>query len=381
MEQRKNSSIRMFLFLCTIPLIILFGCQHEKDVGVQPVKKHNHSLGKEAIPHSFISNEIMTPIPIENGQFNTIYGWLNNETIIYMTNVGLGSNVYTYNVFTGDSSLIFESEVPISSVVPSPSGNYILIHSAPSTYEGIISIINPKGEQLMSERISAYEFAFEWNPYDENLMLISAFAENWDFSMFQMNIKEKKFDEIHNKEPFVNWIGKDEIIYLNWDQKDVSLFAPLVKKSINEQNEKMLLEDVYYAKAAKDLIMTITVNSSASDEAVYTFLSKDLQELSSFTVPHLTRYSDWLVPYFDFDAENQLFTLQPLLSTEADLYRDGFQLWSFDAVKGEKEMVMENLKNEPLNCSPDGKYCLYGFNFEKLIDIQSKKVLPLIKDF
>ncbi len=371
----------MFLFLCTIPLFILFGCQNEKEVGVQPVKKHNISLGKEAIPHSFVSNETMTPIPIENGQFNTVNGWLNNETIIYMTNVGLGSNVYTYNVFTGESSLIFESEVPISSVVPSPSGQYILIHSAPSTYEGIISIIDPKGEQLMSEHISAYELTFEWNPYDENLILISSFSENWDFSMFQMNIKEKKLDEIHNKEPFVNWVDKDEIIYLNWDQKDISLFAPLVKKGINVQNEKILLNDVFYVKTVKDLIMTITVNSNASDEAVYTFHSNDFQELSSFTVPHLTRYSDWLVPYFDFDAENHFLTFQPLFSAEADSYRDGFQLWSFDAVKGEKEVIMEDLKNEPLSCSPDGKYCLYGFNFEKLIDIQSKKVIPLIKDF
>jgi hypothetical protein len=45
--------------------------------------------------------------------------------------------------------------------------------------------------------------------------------------------------------------------------------------------------------------------------------------------------------------------------------------------RNEKKSIMEGLENEPLSCSPDGDLCLYGYYFEKLIDLDRKIVLKL----
>lgn len=380
MVRKFNSSGVLFYLLCFLLLYLLVGCQPKKETGIQPILKHSQTLHKAAISPSFLLNEVQAPIPIQSGQFNSINGWLNHETIIYMTNVELGTNIYTYNIFTGENQLLLESEAPISSVMASPSGDYVLIHSAPNTYEGIITIVDTNGIEIVNKRISAFEFHFEWNPYDEDKILISSFTEGWDYSIYLLSIKNSILDEIENKEPFVNWFAKDEIIYLNWSQNDLSLFAPLVKRNINEPNEKFLLNEIYYIKTMKDLLMTITVNTENSHEAKYNFFSKGLERVASISVPHLTRYSDWLVPYFDFD-QKRFISLQPLFSTDADTYTNGFQLISFDIVNGDKKVIIDNMNNEPLSCAPSGEYCLYGFYFEKLINLETKTIIPLVNDF
>lgn len=370
----------MFYFLCFFLLFLLIGCQPQKEIGVQPNQKHSKSLHKTEIPPSFLLNEVQAPIPIQNGQFNSINGWLDNETIIYMTNVDLGTNIYTYNIFTGETDLIFESEAPVSSVKASPSGNNLLIHSAPNSYEGIITVVDTKGKEVLNKRISAFEFNFEWNPYDEDKILISSFTEDWEYSIYLLSIKDRTLEEIENNEPFLYWMAKDEIIYLNWGQNDLSLFAPLIKRKITELSEETLFNEIYYIKAIKDLLMTISVSPENSNEAEYTFFSKDLQKLASISVPHLTRYADWLVPYFDFDQNHRFFSFQPLFSTEMDMYDTGFQLIAFNLVNEDKKVIIDNMKNEPLSCAPSGDKCLYGFYYEKLINLETKTIIPLVKD-
>ncbi|WP_367949333.1 hypothetical protein [Bacillus sp. FJAT-29790] len=372
----------LFLFVCLfISILLMIGCQKvEKESGLQPETMHSKTLHKETIPPSYAGFNVRAPIQMERGQFNTVSGWLNNETIIYVTNIGLGSNVYTYHIFTGESKLIYESEAPVASVYTSPSGKRILVYTVPTTYEGVISILDQDGKEIMTERLEVFDLTIEWNPYDENLLLISSFKENWDFSTFQLNIDEKKLVEVQLKEPFAYWVAKDELIYLDWSIQDPSLFAPLMKKSIFKTDEKKVLDDIFHVKTIKGIIMTITVTSDKMGEAKYSFQSNDFRKLADFSIPHLTRFSDWLVPYFDFDERNHFYSFQPLFSTDADTYTEGFQLFSFDLVKGEKTAIFEVLQNEPLSCSPNGKHCLYGFYFEKLINVDTKQMIQLVKE-
>lgn len=366
--------------MCVLLLFItifLFGCEAGKKVENHSNINLNKKLEKDTLPQTFSNLGIITPLKINQGQFNSVSGWLNNETLLYITNVGLGSNLYTYNIFTGKTTLIFESEAPIATVLANPSGTHIMIHSAPTTYIGEITIIDSAGKEVMRERLEAFDFVIKWNPYNENVLLISLFSENWDYSTIQINIAERVITNVTLKEPFVYWIKDDEVVYLNWSDESATLFAPLMKKSIAKTNEKKMLDNIYHVETIKDLLMTITVSRENREEAIYSFLSNDFRELTSFSIPHLTRFSDWFIPFFDFGEQNHFFTFKPLYATDADTYSEGFQLISFNIEKGEEEVILENMKNEPLSCSPNAKYCLYGFYFEKLIDIETKQIISL----
>jgi len=379
LEQRNNSGIRKFLFLCTFLLLLisLTGCVGKKDVEKHSESNLSNSLIKDAIPHTFLSGELIAPMSIKHGQFNTINGWLNNETIIYLTNVEHGSNVYTYNLFTGETKLLFESEAPIATVQVNPFSSRILIHAAPSTYEGEITIVDLDGHELMKRKFEAFDFVFKWNPDDEDILLISLFSENWDFSTIRVNAALNEITEVPLKEPFAYWLDENELLYLDWS--DSTLFAPLIKKSLVNVNEKIMLNQIYYVETIKNLVMTITVNQEQKDHAVYSFLTNDFHQLASFSIPHLIRFSDWFIPFSSFDLDNHFFTFRPLYSTDVDQYREGFQLISYDILEKEEKIMMEDMKNEPLSCSPNGKHCLYGFYFEKLINMETKEIIPLVQ--
>ncbi|WP_368773627.1 hypothetical protein [Mesorhizobium sp. M7A.F.Ca.MR.362.00.0.0] len=49
-----------------------------------------------------------------------------------------------------------------------------------------------------------------------------------------------------------------------------------------------------------------------------------------------------------------------------------------DTGSGEKpKVIKEGLENEPISISPDGKWALYGFYLEKLINLETGEVIPL----
>ena len=126
--------------------------------------------------------------------------------------------------------------------------------------------------------------------------------------------------------------------------------------------------------------MTIQDESEGHNQAVYSFYKDNGELLSAFKVPHLKNFSDWLIPYFAADEKNsKLLTFVPEKAGMADQYNGTFHLNSFDFSSGKKEDVMGGLSNEPISCAAGGRWCLYGFQFEKVIDLEKKKIKSLFK--
>jgi len=112
--------------------------------------------------------------------------------------------------------------------------------------------------------------------------------------------------------------------------------------------------------------------------AHYTFYDK-LDEKADISLPRLSNYSDWLIPYSDMKDE-KLFTFYPESSGDATNYTNGFSLVSIDTASGKQQKVIkEGLENEPISISPDGKWSLYGFYLEGIINLETGKVIPLFQ--
>lgn len=371
-----------FLFLLLfllIFIILIVGCKQAEKTEIQPESKQEDQSSEVSVSPAEYKKDRIVPIKAIAGEFQGANGWLSDEIIVYTVNAGTKSSVYVYNLFTGEQNLLFESSAPIATVTISPTGKYVLIRSSPGTYENILTVVKGNGKVLMNESLSSFDLAVEWNPYNEESLLVSSFTEDWDFTSFHMDIETGSLQEIKIREPFAKWAKNGQLLFLGWDSEDPSLFAPLIMQSINGDNETEVMDNIFQFDAAKNRVMTITVPSDESEQAVYTFMDNNFRKLSSLTVPHLTRFSDWLVPYYDW-AEGNFITFQPLYSAESDMYAGGFQLIAFDSETGAKEVVMEGMENTPISCSPNGKACLAGFYLEELIILDSKEKVPLVEN-
>jgi hypothetical protein len=375
---RKKQSLNfVFVILLVSLFALLLGACSGKHL-----TKQNSTEKKSKDPQATVNQQKWKlPITIPKGEFYKVAGWLGDNEILYVTNIEQTSDVYRYDLRTGKSKLLYQSSYPIATVQISPSRKSLLIQSSPSTYQGLITITDITGKEIMEQSLTAYELGFEWNPYNEAEILVSKFSEDWTYQMFLINIKNKTSTGVELPQPFIKWMGKGDVAYLNYNQNQSELFAPLLEKKLTGTAEETLFPSVYQFSAFYNMLMTITVNKEDPSKAAYYFYDKDKKSIFHFSVPQLSKFSDWLVPFYDYNEnKRQFISLTPLESGEVDSYTEGFDLNNYDLKKGSNELILKGLKNLPLEFSPSGEMCLYGNGFEKLINLKRKTIVDLVKE-
>lgn len=381
MVQFGESALKKHLLsealLVVLSLLFLNGCSFQYSL-LFP-QKTVHSQDRKDSPAGTANWKF--PIAIPNGEFLKVVGWLSNVQILYLTNQGETSSLYCYDLPSGKSTLLFNNKYPIEDVQISPARKYILVQTSISSNEAKVTVIDSKGNEKDSLLIPSHELTFEWNPYDESEVLITRFQEDWSFQVSLLNIKQKTLNALSLTQPFLKWINQKEIAYLNGDADDRSLYAPLIFHSITNGKDISVFPEVYQFSTFKNVLMTITVNGDNLTKAKYTFYTPTLKSVAEFEIPQLSNYSDWLVPYYDYNEKtNQFITFRPVKSTSADTYKAGFQLTLYTLGNGKGSVLLKGLDNEPISFSPSGTVCLYGNQFEKIIDLKSKKITNLMKE-
>ncbi|MDQ0269436.1 hypothetical protein [Cytobacillus purgationiresistens] len=373
-HQKPNKRVLLFIFLVVFSTLVLLGCQPKDNDDKN--KQSNHQTA--ASTEKNIKAEKILPLPTEEGEFSDIHGWLDEQTIVYTETKGLSSQIFTYKIFTGERKMIFDSELAISSLTISPDQKWMVVQAANSTNKGLITVINEEGKSMWSESLPGTEQFISWNLYHPEEMTISSFSEDWTYNSYLLSIENGSLKEVQLPEPFVHWINREEFVFLDWNEESPSLLASLNQSSLDGNGSEQLFE-LFQVDTFQDVIMTIGVNPQNREEAIYTFMTNDYQEMSSFVIPHLSRFSDWLIPQYDLVHDNRFLTFKPQYSADADSYNGTFDLISTDVSSGQQEVLFENLDNEPISCAPEGEYCLYGHYLEKLLLLDSKEIITLKK--
>ncbi|CEG27855.1 hypothetical protein [Bacillus sp. B-jedd] len=380
----KNVHVAMparLVLVCFI-LLTLAACSDSKQIKVQPgAPAEDDSKGKSQEERLSTENWKM-PIKVPEGEFFKVFGWLDDSTLIYASNLESTSNLYSYSLEKGESSLIVQTDHPIAEVSLNQDRTMILVHTSSSSYEAIVDIYSIDGIKISGQSFPSTELHAEWNPYRPTVASIVAFNDDWTFHAYRMDAAEKTVEEMTLPDPFVEWIGENKIAYLDWNEETPSITAPIVLEEIGEKAQIAGMENIYRIESFKNALLTVSADGGNTEKAVFTFYDKELKEYNSFSMPHLSSFSGWLVPYMDFNEEKKLFAVfEPARSGEADTYTEGFTL----VVHSERDssgrrVFMEGIDNQPILSSPNGKVYLYGFRYEKIIDIETKKILHLVKE-
>lgn len=377
----KTPYVRWIVLIIATSAYILSGCSQLLDVSLHKDASHSLDRIKETPGISFLGSEV---IPIKLGvqeEFSKASGWLSNTEILYISNKNESSSIlYSYSLITGQSTMLYKSGQPIITAEISPKKDKVMIHSSASE-EGVLTVIDLSGKELYSGKIESYELTFEWNPFNDDLLIVSAFTEEWDFNTYLLDLKENSLKELQLPEPFVRWISEDMLVYQQWDENEISLKAPLKSFSISGNHSKTLFEDVYQFDSLGKYLLTIEVAEGENPGlGLYTFTREGIHSAGSLTAPLLTSFSGWVVPFYDLMDDGKAFMyLRAKEQGEADLYEGGFDLMKYQFGEDKEEMVFSELANEPLSCSPSGEMCLYGFQLERVMNIDTKEIIELVQ--
>ncbi len=369
---------KLLLFICFIfCTVVLFACQGSQQPSPSTSSPNENEEPEPDLP--IVDEKTIIPTPFNQDQFIDNIGWINEEEVILTERNGKNTDIVQYNLFDGSKKILFTTNEPYVDVNISPDQTKVLLHTAPLTYSATIRIFDLSGKFSYEEQIPSYELSYEWNSFDPNQILITSFAEDWSFTTSVLNINENALHSLDVSEPFMQWYSDNEFIYQNWNMDTVSLTAPLIVLNHLTGHIEQLEESVLHYKKYPESLLTITPIDEEQQTFQYKFQENNV-ELSSFAVNLLSRYSDWYIPYYDMLDENDaFFTFVTKGTGFIDTYSGSFTLEKWDPETGEKLVLFDELMNEPISCSSDGQYCLYGHRFEKVISLGDKEIIQLLK--
>ncbi|MFK4997670.1 hypothetical protein ACI2OX_09675 [Bacillus sp. N9] len=256
-----------------------------KPVPSQTIPQLPHDLNDEQEDEANEGKQV-NPLTVKEGHFQSIYGWLDHETILWSYERAGTYYLSSHHLFTNESTIIFTTFAPIVDVIVHPDREKILIHTSPHTYGAEIFVINVKGEIHYSTEIESHELAFEWSDTDDSKLLITAFNADWSYKVYSVNTTTKQLTERNHLQPFMKWYGDQTIIEQRWEENGLSFFAPLWKTLMSDQqSSSLLLENVYHFDVHKDYLMAITVPDDDQTTIEYHFYNRSMEQLGMRAAP------------------------------------------------------------------------------------------------
>ena len=356
--------------------LLLSGCisshQQEKSQELQPSKERDIQDEKDS-ENQLHEKDVIQQLGIKEELFHSVVDWLDDETVLYILNNAEGSEVHTYNLYTGETQLFYKSDDPIVQMEANEDKSLFFVHTSPSSYEAELFFLSRDGELKYQTQLESFELSYTWNQVNPNQLFVTSFNEDWSFSTKLIDVHEEQIIENPLDIPFIQWLSNQQVSYIKWDQEEPSLTAPLYMYNLDNQTETLISEHVVANTNYKDLLTTIELADENGTAIVRFYDSDNQKKLAEMPTRLVALYSDWSIPYHDLDNKETLYYI-----FEVNEEKNDFSLVSFSPKTSEKKVVFDSIENFPIKLSPSGEYALYGPRFEKILDLKHQLIEELI---
>lgn len=357
-------------------LIVLLGVgcnpSHQPEQNNEPSSKREPQKSEQKVDNRNVK-KLKVPLKLNENIFHSVSDWKSDEEILYITNNIDGSEIYTYNIFTGETSLFFESISPIVQVKANNDHSLFVVHTSPTSYQAELILLNSEAEIVHRAKTDSYELQYTWNPFNQNQLFVTSFNEDWTYQTYQLNVAEKEFIKSKIDIPFIQWLPNNEISYLKWDQDAPSLTAPLYIYDMETQQETLISSEVVSNTNFVNNLTTFELIDQNGSAVVRFYDLAELEQLKEMPTRLVSLYSEWAIPNHDMDNKANIFYM-----FEVNEKKTSFSLISFDLGTGEKEKLFDNVENLPFKLSPNGEFALYGARYEKIIYFTDKSINELV---
>ncbi|WP_017728310.1 YqgU-like beta propeller domain-containing protein [Halalkalibacterium ligniniphilum] len=360
--------------LMSVCVLALTGCFSGEQESQPLPERLAQTPEKRDVPPAFFSGSDVIPITDNAQRYLEVADWFDDQSILYITDEVEGSVVYRYQLLTGEQSLFFQVEEPIVAVSSNDAKSLFAIQTVTNEGDAPVYLVNEQGELQMKLEELGEDFSLYWNPYNEQELIAVAFLPDWEQDIYDIDVAARKIMPLNLNQSYLQWVNRDTIAYLEWDEFEPSFSAPLYSYDIETEEESLWLEDIIaFIGYGTDVSLTVSVSSPYDAYSLYRFYEGQ-EPVAELEVPILNTYSEqWWIPFHDFDEKNGIFYyLRPKENGDFFDYNQGYSLMAFNVENGSETHVMEIADHLPILVSPSGKWLLYGSSFETVIDLEEK---------
>ncbi|MBO8156101.1 MAG: hypothetical protein H0Z32_06565 [Bacillaceae bacterium] len=319
--------------------------------------------------------------PITDSLAGRILGWYNQNWVLYERHLGEKTQVYKYHIKNGASELFFESNYPISQITPGEGYEFFAVESKGPEQNSIVTILNRKGDILLKQMNNVTQVDFVWSPYHSHQLLIIQYLPSMTTEVKMLNLTSPIEETVLDVQPYVQWYEEDRLAYFEWSNEP-SFFAPVFLYDIKSQVKEPLLDDISVFASSRKHFMFLPGNLQDDKLAFYFYQKENPEELLEFQIEKLHSNSEyhWIPPFDWLPAENVFITFSPEHMGSLYDYDNQFNLIALQLESGTKEIITEVQTLSDINCSQLTSMCLVGSQYEKLINIENRKMYDILKN-
>ncbi|AOV07851.1 hypothetical protein [Sporosarcina ureilytica] len=352
-----------------VALLLLIGC----------TKKEEESQKELPVePKQIEVKESINELTVDRASFHFIVDWLNNEEILYVEKIEDFYELKSFDIFTGETKIIYEEPTIIADVFVHPTKEFLLLHTTENPSSATVKIITLEGVLQNEVTIQSNELEIEWNDINPEYLLLTAFHQDWSFDVFLFDGLKNNLQLISNENPFPKWLGSDDFILteLNTHPLDggtLFLYDRQTGEKVDAVEEQVVFYDTF-----KDSLLHMRINDSG--QAEYTIVDSLGAKLAHWTMPAISNYSEWVMPSIQWIASDSVIVNRPMESGQMDEIEEVYDIVK---VAGNEETVLLNETfNISMKCTPDAKKCVTGPMLETIIDVENheEKKWLLYKD-
>ncbi len=313
----------------------------------------------------------------ENSTFDRVVGWISETSLVIIERDRDEFHLYSYDVYSAEKLLITTVNKPIIHVKIHPFKEHLAIIMSDNSLQATIKLVNIEGKTIDELTIESSEIFVDWNPTDENLLLITAFNKDWTFDTFSYSSLTQEMTIIPTLHPILKWASEDSLVVINWIPEDALLGGTLSEISIPTSEVSESEDSGYiYFDMNKELFVTVKIDR-INEEFEYSLTNVMTNEVKVYRTPALSNYSQWFVPEIFWTEEDSFLTYIASKPGLIDSFDGELQLaeFSFDS----KKIKNTEFSYMPLQCTPSGNQCLTSTRSEEIWNLVSGDVFKWLE--
>ncbi|WP_239254170.1 hypothetical protein [Listeria ilorinensis] len=321
----------------------------------------------------------ITPFQTTDEAFNRVVGWLTDSSVLLQVKRDGQTVFLSYDIYSGKQKTLYETSDMISDVNISADYTYFLVYAASSKDAASIKIFKTAtGEKIAERQTAPVTVNFYWNQDTPEKLMLVAYDQDWQYRTYVWNFLTGQDEEIDTLSPFVSWYS-DNLYLMRLHSDEKSELSDLYLEDIRDaQNQSLVIANILQFAVNKNLLVTLE-KSEDEKELVYDFRTVGFQTLFKYTQPREYDEMGTFIPYFDtnFDQDHFL-AFEPYESQKLGEIPGQYRLVEVNPKAGTSRTIMELMENQPLESSPNGQLALYGYQFDKVINIETKQLMTLV---
>lgn len=296
-------------------------------------------------------------ISMASSNFHSVIGWLSNDDIAFVLMDKGKWTVQSYSVSKNAWKVIYTSTLPIIQATIHPNKELILLHTSNNSSSAEVQIIHKNGFLVQSLTFESDELYMDWHPTNQDLIVFTAFYEDWTFNTFVYDGSTQQLQSIEVENPFVKWYDDEHLMVFRGSESGLDGYELMLysvqDKSLKETGETHLVD----VQNLGESMLYIQINEPKN---IFEYRLQDKNHENSFkwTTPAISNYSEWVIPTISIVNKNSLFLIKQLEAGNIDEI-DQRGVLSIYSLEGEKELGEVN--SQPIDCSPNGETCLAGY--------------------